>query len=226
MKFRWHTNFGVVAVCMVVSILAATSYAHPGRMAVDGCHYCRSNCERWGEVRNQRHCHNQPNVNTRRARTNPRRPTNDPKKLEIQHAHLVRIIDGDTIEVRPVNEGQQNDDRFVVRLANIDAPERGQPWGNQATAALASKVKDRVVKIHIVTTDRYGRKVGNIWLAARDINREMVREGHAWVYDLYLDDKSLLEDEKEARDAKRGLWGQLDPINPVRWRRGDRSVVR
>jgi len=34
-----------------------TSLAHPGRTASDGCHYCRTRCDYWGEVWNARHCH-------------------------------------------------------------------------------------------------------------------------------------------------------------------------
>ena len=41
----------------------------------------------------------------------------------------------------------------------------------------------------------------------RHINRELVREGHAWVYRKYLTDDSLLEDEAQAREAKIGLLG-------------------
>lgn len=32
-------------------------YAHPGNTASDGCHYCRTNCAKWGEVEDARHCH-------------------------------------------------------------------------------------------------------------------------------------------------------------------------
>jgi hypothetical protein len=32
-------------------------YAHPGNTAADGCHYCRTNCAKWGEVEGARHCH-------------------------------------------------------------------------------------------------------------------------------------------------------------------------
>lgn len=31
--------------------------AHPGRTASDGCHYCRTNCGKWGVAWDQRHCH-------------------------------------------------------------------------------------------------------------------------------------------------------------------------
>lgn len=32
-------------------------FAHPGRTAADGCHYCRTNCDYWGVPWNVRHCH-------------------------------------------------------------------------------------------------------------------------------------------------------------------------
>jgi hypothetical protein len=32
-------------------------FAHPGRTASDGCHYCRTNCDSWGVPWNTRHCH-------------------------------------------------------------------------------------------------------------------------------------------------------------------------
>jgi hypothetical protein len=41
-----------------VFIFYSPAYAHPGNTAADGCHYCRTNCASWGEVENERHCHN------------------------------------------------------------------------------------------------------------------------------------------------------------------------
>lgn|SRR3990167_4323162 len=32
-------------------------FAHPGRTAADGCHYCRTNCDKWGVPWDERHCH-------------------------------------------------------------------------------------------------------------------------------------------------------------------------
>lgn len=40
-----------------VFLSASPVYAHPGRTASDGCHYCRTNCAKWGEVQGARHCH-------------------------------------------------------------------------------------------------------------------------------------------------------------------------
>jgi endonuclease YncB( thermonuclease family) len=58
-----------------------------------------------------------------------------------------------------------------------------------------------------VTVDRYGRTVGHLWIGDRHINREMVREGHAWVYRQYLKDETMLDDETHAQKNEIGLWG-------------------
>jgi hypothetical protein len=39
-------------------------FAHPGNTASDGCHYCRTNCDKWGVPWNERHCHGGGTVNT------------------------------------------------------------------------------------------------------------------------------------------------------------------
>lgn len=38
-------------------ILPKITFAHPGNTAADGCHYCRTNCDKWGVAWNERHCH-------------------------------------------------------------------------------------------------------------------------------------------------------------------------
>ena len=72
--------------------------------------------------------------------------------------------------------------------------------------------------------DRYERLLGKIYLDGRDINREMVREGHAWAYRRYLTDQSLLDDERRAREAGAGLWSLplAQHVPPWEWRRGER----
>ena len=43
-----------------VALTAGPALAHPGGRAADGCHSCRTNCAKWGEVAGARHCHGQP----------------------------------------------------------------------------------------------------------------------------------------------------------------------
>lgn len=139
-------------------------------------------------------------------------------------ALVVGISDGDTATLLVQENGRQFQTRF--RLTEIDTPERGQPWGTRARQALAGKVFRRQVRIVSEGVDRYDRMLGKIYLDGRDINREMVREGHAWVYRQYLSDKSLLDDERRARDAGAGLWSmpQVQQIPPWEWRRSGRRT--
>jgi len=129
------------------------------------------------------------------------------------------VTDGDTITLlvadRPIK----------VRLAEIDTPERGQPWATRAKQALSDKVFRKQVEVRVVDTDGYGRTVGHVWVGDRHINRELVREGHAWVYRMYLEDETLLDDEALAPDNDKGLWGlpESQRVPPWEWRKGKRG---
>jgi endonuclease YncB( thermonuclease family) len=128
---------------------------------------------------------------------------------------VISIADGDTLRIL------YRDGQLKIRLAEIDTPERKQPWGNRARQALSDKVFGKIVDVVEIDRDRYGRIVGRIYLDGRDINREMVAEGHAWVYRKYMRDESLLTDEAVAREAGRGLWSlpEAKRVPPWEWRR-------
>lgn len=55
-------KLGNLSVLLAVSLLAVFLFsdialAHPGNTAADGCHYCRTNCTKWGVPAGERHCH-------------------------------------------------------------------------------------------------------------------------------------------------------------------------
>ena len=128
---------------------------------------------------------------------------------------VIRVVDGDTIEI--VSSGA----KIRVRLSGIDTPERGQPWAEESRAALLERVQGREVRVNEVAIDRYGRSVGEVYADDVCVGCELVREGHAWVYRRFTDDRVLLELEAQARIAKRGLWGlpETQRIAPWEWRR-------
>lgn len=136
---------------------------------------------------------------------------------------VVGIADGDTLTLLVAEAGGPRQAR--VRLTDIDAPERAQPWGARARQALAGKVFQRRVQVASSGQDRYGRLLGRIHLDGRDINREMVREGHAWVYRRYSSDIELLADERSAQRSGAGLWSlrEAERVPPWEWRRGARA---
>lgn len=132
---------------------------------------------------------------------------------------VVSIADGDTITV--LVDRQQ----VKVRLTEIDTPEKAQPWGSKSREALAAKVFGETVEVRSEGTDRYGRTLGRVFVDGRDVNREMIREGHAWAYRQYLKDQSLLADEDHARVNGLGLWSlpESQRTPPWEWRHAGRS---
>jgi len=128
---------------------------------------------------------------------------------------VVGVVDGDTADIR-LQSGM-----IRVRLHAIDAPERDQPHGATAKKALSSLVFGQDVTVEPIEQDRYDRLVARLWLADLDVNAEMVRQGHAWVYRRYADDPAYCSYEKAARDLGRGLWAmpREQRAAPWEWRR-------
>ena len=106
-----------------------------------------------------------------------------------------------------------------VRLAEIDAPESDQPYGDEATAALVERIDGVTLKVVQTDTDHYGRAIGQLVYQDVWINGWLVGEGHAWVYPQYADSPELFKWQDEAREARRGLWAADNPMEPWLWRR-------
>jgi endonuclease YncB( thermonuclease family) len=133
-------------------------------------------------------------------------------------ASAVHLRDGDSLIVRT------GDVQRELRIAEIDTPERGQPWGKRAKQALAQLVEGRTLRVEVIDRDRYGRDVARLWVGDMCVACELVRGGHAWAYRDYLRDPELLRFEREARNARRGLWSlpASKQVPPWEWRRGVR----
>lgn len=134
---------------------------------------------------------------------------------------MLKVIDGDTIKV------QLSSGPVSVRFDSIDAPEKNQPWGLDARAALASRIDRQVVTLDVKTQDRYDRLVAVVYLNDENINRWMVRQGNAWAYRDYLSDPVYCAWEGIARAGREGLWGLApeSPHAPWEWRRSERGEV-
>ena len=130
---------------------------------------------------------------------------------------IVGISDGDTLKVRcdTPNLGE-----IKVRLAEIDAPEKKQPYGQRAKEALSELSYGKVARILMTTTDRYGRTVARVEPVGRpEVNFVLVEQGFAWCYTRYLERPDECHAaETAARTAHRGLWSDPDPTPPWEWR--------
>lgn len=135
-------------------------------------------------------------------------------------AFVLQVVDGDTIDVVPLPGGKET----RIRLAGIDAPERAQPHGAEATRALSLAILGREVRIRVEDVDRYGRTVGRVFLEGGDVNHGLVRAGLAWAYRQYTRDAALLEAEATAQSERRGLWTDSNPQPPWAWRAARRRA--
>lgn len=129
---------------------------------------------------------------------------------------VVAITDGDTLKVLDTEKHQH-----TVRLAGIDAPEKRQPFGEKAKAALAAKVARRTVRVVWRTHDRYRRILGDVYVTHEGehwVNRELVAAGMAWQYRRFDKRPELAAAEQAARKARRGLWSDPHPVAPWDWR--------
>ncbi len=128
---------------------------------------------------------------------------------------VLRIIDGDSL-VLNVNGAQ-----YRVELATIDAPELNQPWGMAAADSL-----HRTLTGHFVVVNSKGQAAqltGEIIFRGRDVALDLVTDGLAWALPGAADDPKtavFTAAEDIARQQKRGLWSDDEPIAPWDWRAG------
>lgn len=130
---------------------------------------------------------------------------------------VTAVLDGDTLVARCPTAAAVH-----VRLAEVDAPEKRQPYGARSKASLRRLCLGKQVLIHPTAADRYGRTVARVSCAGQDASMEQVRRGYAWAYARYLTDPNIAADADQARAARIGLWRSGKPIEPQAWRRGQR----
>ena len=136
---------------------------------------------------------------------------------------VVGITDGDTFTLLTRDLRQ-----VKVRVAEIDAPERGQPYASRSRQQLSELLFDTHVTVRVQVVDRYGRPVGRPLVGETDVTVEMIRTGAAWVYRSYSDDVELYALERTAQAERRGLWAlpEFERVRPWEYRNGESSDRR
>ena len=113
-----------------------------------------------------------------------------------------------------------------MRLAGIDAPEKGQAYGQRAKLFAASLAFGQTVTVRTTGHDRYARLLGEVILPdGRSLNQELVRAGFAWWFRKYSRDLTLAHLEEEAREGRRGLWADPSPEPPWTYRSHHASLA-
>ena len=144
-----------------------------------------------------------------------------------------KVIDGDTLKL--ADETDPKGKIWIFGIRGIAAPALDQPFGKQAHERLKEIIEGKVA-IRNGPTPR-AHKGGNALFFRTEkgefLAYMMISEGLAWVVEAELEDKhrkptdvkkvdpqteAWLKAEREAREAKRGLWADKDPVRPWEWR--------
>ncbi len=128
---------------------------------------------------------------------------------------VVAVHDGDTFTL------QSGSSLYKVRLAEVDAPEMGQVFGQQARRFTEELALGRRVRVNISLIDKYDRRVGTVIIEdGRVLNEELVHAGLAWYYRVSpVRNPRLQRLEQGAFQNRLGLWVEKDPIPPWEFRR-------
>jgi endonuclease YncB( thermonuclease family) len=130
---------------------------------------------------------------------------------------VVSVIDGDTLVVQDAAKK-----RHVVRLADIDAPERNQPFFIQSARSLASLCHRKSAQVEWSDRDERRRPIGYVTCAGKDANAEQLRRGMAWASPKATRPTSATyELETYARLRRVGLWQDENAVPP--WEFGARK---
>ena len=128
-------------------------------------------------------------------------------------AKVVRVVDGDTLTVL-LNRKQYN-----IRVAGIDAPEKGQAFSQKAKKHLSGLVFGKHVSGVRRSMDSYGRNVCTLTIEGNSVEKEMLREGLAWHYQKFSNAANLQQLEDDAKAENLNIWSEAGPVAPWDWRR-------
>ncbi|KFF09131.1 thermonuclease family protein [Chryseobacterium luteum] len=134
-------------------------------------------------------------------------------------AKVIGIKDGDTIVV--LLDGDQ---QKTLRLAEVDCPESGQPFGKNSKQFTSNEVFGKFITYFPTDIDRYGRTIAKIYYDnEKYLSEEIIKNGLGWWYFYFSKSESLGTMQKEAENKKLGLWIDAKPISPWEWRKISRE---
>lgn len=157
-----------------------------------------------------------------------RYPGDDWRHFDQKSFVVTRVVDGDTLDVRPAVGGKET----RVRLLGVDAPElhsretgRADHWAHEARRYAESRAGGKAITLRLEQTetrDRYSRLLAHVYVSDSDhLNLGLVRDGQAYADRRFSHSMrhQFERAENEARRARRGLWKEVTDGQMPPWRR-------
>ena len=159
-------------------------------------------------------------------------PDGDWQKYHGKIFTVIRVIDGDTIDI-DMPDGQQPSTR--IRLIGVDTPETKHPktglmyFGPQATAFTKDRAEGKEVTVLLDTAGdqrgHYGRLLAYIQLPDETIlNAEIIKNGFGYAYLSYPHSEFSTYQRlmHQAIDSRAGLWKNASREDLPKWLRSKR----
>lgn len=204
----------VIAAAAIIAtlllLLSVAAVASPEKTDKFGCHKCVKDCEKYGLVKSEYHCHGSVSVQSTNIQIAPR------IYGDKTYRRVERVFDGDTLSVYLGLGGKKE----KVRLLGIDAPEKSpiekaECYSKQATEQLKKLTFNKFVllekdKLQTDDKDKYGRLLRYVILFdSTSVNEELLKGGFAKAYPSLT---AKVEDYKKleaaAKEKKAGMWGE------------------
>ena len=144
--------------------------------------------------------------------------TNLLNSLELK-GKVIAINDGDTIKILTKDKTT-----YTIRLKDIDAPEKSQAFGNSSKKNLSNYIFNKTVRVEYLHYDKYKRVLGTVYYRNKNINIAQVKDGFAWVYK-NPKNKKYKKEQQQAKDNKKGLWIDKEPIPPWEYRAKQKNRI-
>ena len=176
----------LLAVLLV--LLALDAAAHPGRTAADGCHYCRTNCDRWNVEADERHCHGGGSspTSTTQTQTQQQQPTACPASTGtwrgIRVAPECRCTPYDRDDYP---YPQSVEARIADRLGGMFSPYDGTRFESlresdiEHVIAVSEAHDSGLCAASADVRSRFARDLDNLTLATPELNRYQKRDHDA-----------------------------------------------
>ncbi len=133
---------------------------------------------------------------------------------------VTRIADGDTLTLVDATSRQH-----TIRLADIDAPEIGQDFGQQSRTRLSALAFNQQALAQCTVREAKRPAVCLVTVSGKDIGLEQLRGGMAWyqqegTQQTASERAGYEQAEFNAKIRRFGLWNSKNPTPPWEWRHG------
>lgn len=108
--------------------------------------------------------------------------------------------------------------QVVIRIAEIDAPEKLQDFGLRSRQSLVELCLYKNAEIIPKNKNSFGYTIAYVNCGGNNAGIEQIKRGMAWVFDKYVTDMDLYAIQDQAKSFQKGIWQTSSPIPPWQWR--------